>query len=198
MEGRDVISTENEAHLCRGLPLTPLFLPHPTDEAYTRHPYPKADTRATDNFPEDSHIIVYTDASGGPNNQWAHLRIIGQASVIVHPSTHQCLWVLLGGAEGPQTVPAGELQAAVSFLQYLRRAVRDRPHVTHVDLHTDSKYVHNHWLQRTSDTQANTRLWRLFWEAEADPQFTLDMHKVAAHKTLEEAQRGEIPMIDFI
>ena len=142
--------------------------------------------------------MVYTDASGGPNNQWAHLRIVGQASVIVHPITHHCLWVLLGGTEGPQTVPAGELQAVVSFIQHLREQLQGRDYHTTVVLHTDSKYVCNHWRRGSSDTQANTKLWKAFWGAENDPQFTITLRKVAAHKTLRGVESGDIELIDYI
>ncbi len=99
--------------MCMGLPLNHLFLPHPTDETYNSHTYPTASTCSSPHFPEGDHLMVYTDASGGPNNQWAHLRIVGHASVIVHPTLYHCMWVLLGGTDGPQTEPAGELQAVV-------------------------------------------------------------------------------------
>ena len=97
-EGYPVLSTEREAHLCRGLPVTELFFPSPDDRSYHDHPYPRLETRASTDFPIDPDLLVYTDASGGPNNQWAHLRVVGQASVVIHPITHHCLWVRLWGA----------------------------------------------------------------------------------------------------
>ena len=99
-EGLPIITTERDAQLCRGLTINEIFLPHEDDAAYHDHPYPVAGTCHFSEFPPDPHLMVYTDASGGPNNQWAHLRIVGQASVIVHPITHHCLWVLLGGGWG--------------------------------------------------------------------------------------------------
>ena len=97
-----------------------------------------------------------------------------------------------------QTVPAGELQAIVAFLRHLRRIAATRNHVTNVTIHTDSKYVHDHWLKGTSDTMANTRLWREFWDVIANPQVSTTLKKVASHKTLKDVESGAVDLRGYI
>ena len=135
---------------------------------------------------------IYTDASGGPDTQWKKLRIVGHASVIMDPQTCTCLYVLTGGKAGMQTVPSGELQAIVSFLKEYRMEAPYRPHAT-LYFYTDSKYVHDHWLNRTEDV-ANLDLWKTFWVVVTHDNYQVHITKVPAHKTLEDVVAGEVAL----
>ena len=124
-----VLPHPQQALWCRGLPINSLMEPIPDDPMLNAHPYPTgACTASHSSIPPLEELDVYTDASGGPNTQFKRLRIVGHAAVVMDPSTCVCLYVLLGWKTCPQTIPAGELQAVVTFfcLLYTSPSPRDR------------------------------------------------------------------------
>ena len=102
--------------------------PNCEDPAYSDHPYPTNEhTVSQPRIPPMRELDVYTDASGGPNTQFKKLRIVGHAAVVMDPTTCCCLYVLLGGKDGPQTVPAGELQTVVTFMEEFEKKPKSTP-----------------------------------------------------------------------
>ena len=71
------------------------------------------------------------------------------------------------------------------------------PHVT-IRIHTDSKYVFDHWRNNTSDLTTNVDLWSRFWAVMSKPFHSTTLIKVAAHKTLEDVDEGTISLEQFL